>query len=497
MNRFRILGLVLLAALVGWFAIRTILPERAPPPPPAPAPAREAFIPTKPLRVEVLTVRDGQAEPDAPHWLRRELRHLLARGKMKLAPLDPAAAIAAFALRVTWENDGERARMELVAPDGVVDKSETLDLPSESNLARMQSLANRLPQFLSAPSGSADWSAALGTDDAAAYDAFLRAADELFAPQATGFTLPPVNAVEPAARLERLESLNKRQRTFARARALLALGYLSVGGEDEDSLTKLAEVAAERALSIDSQLADAQAALGIVRMRRMEWNAAQEHLDAALAIDASSIAALEGIGCLLMDVGRSSAALPLIARAQALQPGNRGARQCATLAAIATGTNDDVAPDEPADTARIHAAIRLLANDRPAAAALLRSSAAVPEELIRVVIDVTDSRSDVAEALRVLTRLADEKAIDAETEILFGAALRRPDFVFNRIQRLAKQNEAVPLRLMWLPQTEFLRKHRRFREVVSAATLTAYWQDHGTPDVCAVEQIHGGRATRR
>jgi hypothetical protein len=491
MNRLRNLGLILLAALMGWLAIRAILPDRAPPTPPAPAPVREAFIPTKPLRVETLALQGEQTEPDAPRWLHRELRHLLARGKMNVAPIDPSSTASSFALRVTWENDGERARIELVAPDGIADKTMNLDLPSESNLARMKLLAERLPQFLNAPLGNADWSAAFGTDDAAAYDAFLRAGDELFAPQGTGFTSPPLNTSDAAARLERLENLNKRQREFARARALLALAYLSVGGEDKNSLTKLAEAAAERALAGDTQLVDAQAALGIVRMRRMEWNAAQEHLDAALAIDASSIPTLEGLGCLLMDVGRTSAALPFAMRARALQHGNRGARQCATLAALATAASDSVATDEPADIARIRAAIYLLANDRAAAESLLRKTSAVPEELIRAVTAATEPGGNIAAALRVLTRLVDEKAIDAETEILFGTALRRPDFVFNRIQRLARQDEAVPLRVMWLPQTDFLRKHRRFREVVSAATLTAYWQDHGTPDVCSTERIIG------
>lgn len=495
MNKLRIAGLVLLAALIAWFAVRTLAPE-PPPPTPPPEPVREAFHPAKPLRIEVLTADAGDSTAAGePRWLVRELRHLLVRGKMKLAPpstTTDASSSKPFTLRVTLTNASARAEIALVAPDDVIDKREHLELPRESQLALMQLFAQRLPQFLAAPGGDSDWSTALGTSDAAAYDVFLRSGDELFDARSTGFTAPPRAEDEGAQRLEQLEALARRHRDFARARALLSLAYLTVGGEDESSLTKLAESAAERALAADADLADAQAALGIVRLRRMEWAAAREHFETALTLDAGSLPALEGLGCLLMDVGDVRAALPVARRAAALQPGNLGARQCATYAELATGSKEVLAHDEPPDTARIHATMSLLANERAAAEQLLRSSNAANEELIRSVIGASGSRSKIADALRIVTRMADEELIDADTEILFGTALRRPDFVFNRMLRLAKQNEAVPLRVLWLPQTDFLRRHRRFKEVVSAATLTTYWQDHGLPDVCAAEpKVHG------
>jgi tetratricopeptide (TPR) repeat protein len=294
------------------------------------------------------------------------------------------------------------------------------------------------------------------------------------------------------ANLERVETLARRQRNFARARALLSIAYLTVGGQDQASLAKLAETAAERALAADAQLADAHAALGIVRLRRMDWSAAQEHFDAALAIDASSLPALEGLACLLMDVGHTKQALPIATRIAFLQPGSRGARQCATYALIAQDPTSSVQANEPMDVARIRASVLLLAGDRAGAEALLKSGANQSSELIDAVLDASVTTQRAPEALQVITRSADDEAIDAETEMLFGTALRRPDFVFNRMLRLARHNEAAPLRLLWLPQTDFLRKHRRFKEVVSAASLTTYWQDHGVPDVCAAElKVHG------
>jgi len=497
MNRLRIIGLLLLAALLAWLAIRTFIPT-TPPPAPAPTPVREAFHPAKPLQVEVASAGDPAATEAQRRWLGRELRYLLGRGKMNVAPLAPAAAegaaaaATAFTLRVTLNEDGSRAEVALVAPDRIVDRREDVELTRDSQLAAMQALARRLPSFLDAPGGETDWSSALGTTDAAAYDAFLRSGDELFDAAATGFTAPPRPSSEAALKLERLEALARRHRDFARARALLSLGYLSVGGEDQSSLSKLAETAAERALAMDSELADARAALGIVRARRMEWRAAQEHFEAALSLDPSSLPALEGLGCLLLDVGHVREALPIATLSAQLQPGNHGSRRCHIYAQIANQSQYDVGAEPPPDVARIQATMLLLGGDQAGAERLLRASKAGSDELIRTVIDASEVKRKIPEALRTVTGSADEEAIDPETEILFGTALRRPDFVFNRMLRLEKQNEAVPLRVLWLPQTDFLRKHRRFKEVVSAATLTTYWQDHGLPDVCTTEpKVHG------
>ena len=495
MNRLRIIGLVLLAALLVWLAVSHLVPE-PPEPTPVPVPIREAFHPTKPLRIEVVSPASAQSEDITAIWLTRELHHLLARGKMKLAsptgsPSDSESTGKPFTLRVELKDNGH-ADISLVAPDGIVDKRETFELSGESQLATMHTYAQRLPAFLNAPSGTSDWTASLGTSEASAYEAFLNSGNEIYGRNASGFTSPPHLGTEAASQVERLEKLSRRHRDFARARALLALGYLSVGGEDQASLTKLAETAAERALTSDAEIADARAALGIVRLRRMEWTAAQEHFEAALAIDPNSLPALEGLSCLLMDVGQARAALPIAVHVTRLQPGNRGGRQCATYASLASGSPVGGDSNLPVDVARIYAAISLLAGDRPNAEALLRANDGTSEELTRSIVDASATKEGIPEALQVVTRSADEEAINAEAEILFGAALRRPDFVFNRMLRLAKQNEAVPLRVLWLPQTDFLRKHRRFKEVVSAATLTTYWQDHGLPDICASEpKVHG------
>lgn len=488
MNRVRVIALSVFAVLAiaaAWLALRG--PQTAPPVP-APVPTREAFHVSKPLSVEVVS-----AAPDA-EWLDGELRHLLMHGKMKVAALqDPS--VRPFVLRVSLNDTASEARVTLVAPDNVEERTATIMLAKDSRLATLRSFAERLPALLGAPGDASVWLGAAGTNDAGAYDAYLNASAALLNPNAVGFTAPPLPSQGAVQMLERVEALSRRHRDFARARELLSLAYLSVGGRDQASLAKLAETAAERALAANPELANAHAALGIVRFRRLDWSAAHEHFDAALAIDANSTAALEGLGCLLLDMGHTREAAPIVTRAAALQPGNRGARQCAAYAAVAQGTLA-TNTDQSFDTAKIHAAMLLLAGDRGSAEALLRSSFKQSNELIDAVVAASAAKERSAEALQAITRSADEDLIDAETEMLLGTALRRPDFVFNRMLRLAKQSEAVPLRLLWLPQTDFLRRHRRFREVVSATSLTTYWQDHGVPDICTPEPKVAGCAVK-
>ena len=64
--------------------------------------------------------------------------------------------------------------------------------------------------------------------------------------------------------------------------------------------------------------------------------------------------------------------------------------------------------------------------------------------------------------------------------------------------RLHKQEEAVPLRIFWLPRTAFLRQHPRFEDIVSAEGLLPFWQEHGQPDVCAAEpKVYGCGVKKR
>ena len=120
MNRWRILGLVVLALLAASLLVWWLRPAPPPPaPPPQPA-AREVFHSSKPLRIEVVSA----LPPAESAWLEYELRHLLNRGRMRVAAIDDVAT--AFTLRVTLNADTSAATLELLAPDAVVERQEQL-----------------------------------------------------------------------------------------------------------------------------------------------------------------------------------------------------------------------------------------------------------------------------------------------------------------------------------------------------------------------------------
>ena len=483
MNRWRIVGLIVLALLAASLLAWWLKPAPPPAPPPQ-APAREVFHSSKPLRIEVASGR----LPAQTAWLDYELRHLLIRGRMRVAAID--SANDAFTLRVSL-TDSNGATLALVAPDGVVERQEQLPQPQEQRLALIDALAQRLPRFLGAQGGSSDWTTLIGTDDANAYDAYLSDALELLGPNGQGLTRP---GASPGAHIvERLETLARRQPNFVRVRAALAIAYLSLSGKDQTSLAQLAKSSAERALAADDEIAEAHAALGLVHLRRADWTAAREQFDRALALDANSAAALEGSGCLLVDAGGYAAARPLIEHAVRLQSRNVGAREC--LAYLDAGASKPDAGDEPPlEVARVHALTAILAGDVDNARRVLRGASSDEDfrEWAEPLLQAATDRARIPDALRSITRAASDGRIDATTEILCGTALRRAEFVFNRMARLQRDREPVPLRMLWMPQTAFLRRHARFEQVVGTAGLPAFWQEYGPPDACKADpQIYG------
>ncbi|HKU15391.1 MAG TPA: tetratricopeptide repeat protein [Steroidobacteraceae bacterium] len=481
MSRWRIVGLVVLALLAASLLAWWLRPEPQPVPPPQPA-AREVFHSSKPLRTAVESTQPAAETA----WLDYELRQLLNRGRMRVAAVDDTTRT--FTLRVALDAEAKKATLALVAPDGVVERQEPVQLPTENRLATLSALAQHLPRFLGAqPAGSPDWVAAIGTADANAYDAYLADAMDLLGPGGHGLTRPGVP--QSARTVERLEALARHQPRFARARAALAIAYLSLGGQDQASLSQLAKTSAERALAADDEIAEAHAALGLVHMRSGDWTAAREQFDRALTLDPNSAAALEGSGCLLVDAGGYAAARPFVEHAVQLQPNNVGARECLAYLDVAAGKA--VASDEkqPSAVARVHALAAILAGDVDTARRALRASTSDDDfrEWADPLLQAATDRARIPDALQSITRAASDGRIDAATEILCGAALRRAEFVFNRMARLQREREPVPLRMLWMPQTPFLRRHARFEQIVSAAGLPAFWQEYGVPDVCGAD----------
>lgn len=430
---------------------------------------------------------DAKAEETA--WLQSEVSYLLRRGQMRIATESKASA-PVFVLTIEIDPTHKHAALRLIAPDQLVERERKLSLSTNTRLEIVTTLARALPAFLDASHASQDWSTFIGTADARVYDSYLRSANELFGAEAQGITR--ASAFRPRARtVERLESLAKGEPTFARAWAALAVGYLSLGGDDLRSLTELARSSAQRALALDDDLAAAHAALGMVDLRQNDWIAAHEKFEWALALDPNHPVALEGLTCLNADAGHYREALMQGIRTIAQQPRNAGALECLTFARLGTISARPPSEEEtlPAGAARVRALAAFLKGDRQAAERSLRSAMSAHEFQLwgAPLANAAGNRRLVPDALKAITRAANEGYIDSATEILCGAALRQPEFVFNRIARLQRDDMHAPLRILWLPHAEFLRSHSRFAQAIGAAGLAGFWHGSGPPDICAEE----------
>lgn len=114
-----------------------------------------------------------------------------------------------------------------------------------------------------------------------------------------------------------------RDPAFARAQAGLALAYgvLPVYARTaNDSAAALTAASAERALALDSTLADTRLALGLSLDMQMRFPEAQVQYRKALALDPSSVTAHHFLGFSLLTVGRTNEALVELRHASELDP---------------------------------------------------------------------------------------------------------------------------------------------------------------------------------
>jgi hypothetical protein len=269
----------------------------------------------------------------------------------------------------------------------------------------------------------------------------------------------------------------------------LALGYLSVGGPDHQSLLDLAEQTAQQALSLSQNFADAHAALGLAALRRNQWIAARESLDRAVTLNPNSIAALEGLACMFADTGQLEEAADNARRALALHPQNVGASVCLGFAKLSAAQSESLTRVQKAKVAVIAATLAMLTKDFVHARELL--SKGLPPASMKnwgePLLDAAQHPAHVSSALQNITQAALEQQIASTDVLLAGTALRKSDFVFNRLARLHAEHEPEPTRILWLPPADFLRSSSRFERVVTEAGLTAYWREYGRPDICKVE----------
>src|SRR5690606_41617291 len=81
------------------------------------------------------------------------------------------------------------------------------DLLGPEPLATIKTLAEALPRFLETPARTRDWTRFIGTDDARAYDIYLRSAQDVLGASSPGITRPVWRSEEHTSELQSRENL--------------------------------------------------------------------------------------------------------------------------------------------------------------------------------------------------------------------------------------------------------------------------------------------------
>lgn len=476
--------LVVTATVLYW--AWSLLPAHKSQPSSQPAAPRIAYSANQPLTF-ALVPAGGDQSTTVEDWLHDEVRYWLRRApEARYVSSITNGTQRPFVLQVRVLQD--KLQLRLIAPDAFVER-EKMVATQPVGLPFAVSLAQEIPRFLGLKN---DWRALIGTDDAAAYASVLLTREHLRATPAHD-TLDPAQATQRLVTdIDALERVTRRYKQYARAWSTLALAYSQMESEDSTSLDTLALAAAERTIALDPKAAEAHAVRGYVQYQHGQWLAAHAQLLQALQLQPDAAAALTVLSCLLVDAGLGSQALPIAQQAVAAAPADAAAHECLSYARVAVGQPADLknAAPQPFVVARLVATVQILEGNVPAARAtyesvLAREHRAAP--WLDALLNAASDRSQSVEALRAITSAASEGHVDATTEVLAGVALKRSDFVFNRLLRLQHANEYAPIRVLWLPQTANLRKHASFDDVLRASNLATFWARHGKPDVCAKE----------
>jgi eukaryotic-like serine/threonine-protein kinase len=210
---------------------------------------------------------------------------------------------------------GDRIRVDAElanGADGVVLWRDSYDRPAKDIFAVQDEIARAIAGQLQVALSGASASAAGGTRDATAYDLYLKGM-YLFRRRGAGLAEAALD----------LEQATVRDSNFARAWAGLSStlmvepNYIDVRVSD---VMSRARAAAERAVRIDSTLAEAHLALGYVLAESFDWVLAEAELRRAIALDPGAAEPRYRLGYLLLNMQRPAEAVPVLQQAKARDP---------------------------------------------------------------------------------------------------------------------------------------------------------------------------------
>jgi TolB-like protein/tetratricopeptide (TPR) repeat protein len=287
---------------------------------------------------------------------------------------------------------------------------------------------------------------------------------------------------------------------FSRAWGALSLTYAHLSVVTTSSLTPAeasarAQAAVAQALGIDSAVADAYVARGMLHARRLRWRDAEKSFLQALAAEPQNAPAHDWYGTLLVSVGRSQEAERILRRSAELDPIN-----ARTLHWLADALRNSGRLDE----SRLHA-------QRSVDLGLFSSSIGVYighiqrqewEEAIRYQeatsrkwgIDPAYVRplvSAVRDSALITRSMAAAAAVGARESRIGGLLyafyfdFAIPEPALDAMENMVEDGSGLySLWRVWEPQFTEIRNHTRFQHLATRIGLVDYWREWGWPDLC-------------
>jgi adenylate cyclase len=329
------------------------------------------------------------------------------------------------------------------------------------------------------------------TGDTDSYEEYLRAR-----------TLYRARSLDEA--IKTLEPVVTREPRYAPAWALLARAYnlvpvygptlrtttIEQAGIAIQASQAKAEMAAQKAISLDSRYAGGYSALADMNTLRGHWKQAEDLFRQALAIDAIDPDTLTRYGVLLISTGRLKQGLAVAERLLVLEPFVPVYNWNAAVALQLNGRNDSsipileaISPSTAGSTQRnAYLARAYAANGRFAEAA----------DTILAIRGNQVTRESVENAARLLRAAPAILSAPRSLPVLEGEL----SFVYAHVGALDRAldypERGVAIKFLglntfsqlWYPTYTPLRKTERFKALARNTGLVDYWRARGWPDLC-------------
>jgi serine/threonine-protein kinase len=438
-----------------------------------------------------------------------EILNLLA----KVEGLNVAARTSSFALRdskediriigdklgvetvlegsVRWSGDNDRVRItaQLIdASSGYHLWSENFDRDLKDIFVVQSEIAKAIVAKLRIKLGTEQLNWVAPTADSAAYDAYLRGRQLL--------NQRRVQAVRES--VDYFQRAVSRDPAFAPAWAAMAVAYLSLpsySDEPTGELHAMAEDAAQRALVLSPELAEAHAVRAWLAQFKGEWSRAEFGYFAATSMDPNDVTTRVWYSGFLIATGKLAQGQVQAERALELDDDNPLTQAAAATAAMVLGDNEScVAHAATARELGFSNIVRTL--EGICLARLARFDAAVDAlKMAQGPVIEGNALTSLAAALAGADSLAAaaKTAMIDESEwridpwaIWLAAAAGNPDKAFAYLQQWFDETGYFPLQLLWTPEAELLRSDTRFLELMQEYGVSQLWRKE-LPDLCKAD----------